>query len=154
MNDRLIVYLAGPINGCTDEQAKDWREYVKKTYPQYDYLDPMRNDYRGRENEPGIDAEIVRGDKWDIEQSDVVLVSYDKPSVGTSMEVLYAHLITRPVIIVARPGTVLSPWLTFHASVIAPSYAEAFESIAALAKEYERINANTAALLCAPEVTK
>ena len=23
------VYLCGPINGCTDSECRDWREYVK-----------------------------------------------------------------------------------------------------------------------------
>ena len=134
--EKLIVYLAGAINGCTDEQAKDWREYVKTAYPQYSYLDPMRNDYRGRENEPGIDAEIVEGDKADIAESDIMLVNYDKPSVGTSMEVFYATSIGRPVIVVARPDTVISPWLKYHSTVIVPSFAEAFAKIAEIEKEY------------------
>lgn len=24
------VYLAGPINGCSDDECKDWRNYVKR----------------------------------------------------------------------------------------------------------------------------
>jgi hypothetical protein len=129
------IYLCGPINGCTDGEAKDWRENAKSRYPQHTYIDPMRNDYRGRENEPGIDALIVEGDKQDIIDSDVLLVNYDKPSVGTSMEVLFAWEIGRGVIVVAKPGTTISPWLKYHASAIVPSFAEAFAKIEELQKE-------------------
>src|SRR5258707_4663776 len=41
---------------------------------------------------PGIAAEIVENDKADIDKSDVLLVNYVKPSVGTSMEILWAWL--------------------------------------------------------------
>jgi len=38
------VYLCGPINGRTDDDAKNWREYAKTRLP--DTLDPMARDYR------------------------------------------------------------------------------------------------------------
>lgn len=126
----MKIYLGGPINGCTDGEAKDWREAAKKYNPEHTYIDPMRNDYRGRESEPGIDALIVEGDKDDILASDVLLVNYDKPSVGTSMEVLFASEQGRVVIVVAKPGTVISPWLKYHADAIVPSFVEAFVKIA------------------------
>jgi hypothetical protein len=131
----MIVYLCGAINSCTDGEARDWREAAKKDHPEHSYIDPMRNDYRGRENEPGIDALIVEGDKDDILDSEVLLVNYDKPSVGTSMEVLFAAECGRAVIVVVKPGTVVSPWLKYHADDIVPTFAEAFVKIAELDKE-------------------
>lgn len=125
----MKVYLAGAINGCTDAEAKDWRGYVMATYPGHTYLDPMTRDFRGRENEPGIDAEIVEGDIDDILDSDVLLVNYDKPSVGTSMEVFFARQVSKHVVIVARPDTKLSPWLTYHAHAVVHSFAEAMKLI-------------------------
>lgn len=76
----LIAYLCGPINGCTDAECNDWRSRVKELWPG-DTLDPMRRDYRGRETESY--REIVELDKIDVMRSDVLIVSYDKPSVGT-----------------------------------------------------------------------
>jgi len=29
----MKVYLCGPINGCTDEECKNWRETVKAQLP-------------------------------------------------------------------------------------------------------------------------
>lgn len=135
----MIVYLCGPINGCTDGEAKDWREAAKKDHPEHRYIDPMRNDYRGRENEEGIDALIVEGDKDDIIASEVLLVNYDKPSVGTSMEVLFAAESGRVVVVVVKPGTVVSPWLKYHSDAIVPSFAEAFAKIAVLEDEVNRM---------------
>ena len=134
----MIVYLAGPINSCTDSECRDWREAAKKDHPEYEYLDPMRNDYRGQENEPGIDVKIVKQDKQDIMDSDVLLVNYDKPSVGTSMEVLFAWESGLEIIVVAKEGTIISPWLKYHADTIVPTFARAFKYIEELSKEEKR----------------
>ena len=122
------VYLCGPINGCTDNEAKNWREAAKLRLP--DTLDPMKRDYRGREAE--CYREIVELDKRDVEDSDIVLVNYDKPSVGTSMEILHAWLHGIPVIVVCRPDAVISPWLRYHSTKIVYSFDAAYTWIEAL----------------------
>lgn len=124
----MRVYLAGPINGCTDDEAKGWRDYVRELL-EVDGLvvvfDPMVRDYRGRELEPGIAAQIVEQDKADIFAVDTVLVCFDKPSVGTAMEVLYAWGISKGVIVVNRSGKALSPWLLYHSDVQVDTLEEA-----------------------------
>jgi hypothetical protein len=104
------VYLCGPINGCTDEECKDWREMAKLRLP--DTLDPMRRDYRGKEQDSF--REIVELDKIDVTNSDIILVNFDKPSVGTSMEILYAWERGKMIVVVHKAGAVLSPWLVYH----------------------------------------
>lgn len=113
----LTLYLAGPINGRSDSDCKDWREMVTLSWPGK-VLDPMRRDYRGRELEPGIAAEIVAGDFEDIQNSDGLLVMFDKPSVGTAMEVFYAfwHL-KKPVFVINASEKPLSPWLIHHCTM-------------------------------------
>lgn len=121
------VYLAGPINGCTDEECKDWREWMTKELRGFGILDPMRRDYRGKENESiGL---IVEGDKKDIDQSDYVLVNYDKPSVGTSMEILYAWERGKRVIVVARGDSPISPWLAYHSHDVVNTFDKALSII-------------------------
>jgi nucleoside 2-deoxyribosyltransferase len=112
----MKVYLAGPINGCTDAECKDWRAELKKHFQ--DAIDPMKRDYRGVERMAY--REIVDLDKRDIRNADVVLVNYDKPSVGTSMEVFYAHTIGKPVVVwcAAEAEPKLSPWLRYHSTAI------------------------------------
>jgi hypothetical protein len=122
------VYLCGPINGRTDADCRDWREAFKALWP--DCLDPMRRDYRGRELEPGIAAEIVHGDIVDIQHSAAMLVYFDKPSVGTAMEVFYMkHELGRAVIVIDASGRPLSPWLTHHADRIVSNIEQAHAAI-------------------------
>ena len=121
----MIVYLCGPINGCTDAEATNWREAFKEVWDG-DTLDPMRRDYRGVEQVAY--REIVDLDKCDVRRSDVILVNYSKPSVGTSMEVFYAHSIGKPVVVWCRGGEVLSPWMVYHSTSIVHSLEEAVET--------------------------
>lgn len=108
------IYLCGPINGRTTEDATNWRDIVKARWDGR-CLDPMARDYRGRELEPGIAAEIVAGDIEDINASDAILVFFDKPSVGTAMEVFYAkHVLNKPVVVIDAQDKPLSPWLLHH----------------------------------------
>lgn len=119
------IYLCGPINGRTDSDCHDWREQVKKEWPG-PTLDPMARDYRGRELEPGIASEIVAGDMEDIGNSSALLVYFDRPSVGTAMEVFHAkHNLNLPVVVINASGKALSPWLLHHTDVQARDIEEA-----------------------------
>ena len=117
----MKIYLAGPINGCTDEQANGWRSQVKALHP--DCLDPMARDYRGKEAENV--GTIVEGDKRDIDECDAMIVYFEKPSVGTSMEVLYGWENKKPIALVNVSNRPLSPWLKYHSSYICRDIAEA-----------------------------
>jgi nucleoside 2-deoxyribosyltransferase len=125
------TYLCGPINGCTDAEANDWRTLAKSLLTG-ETVDPMRNDYRGRELEPGIASVIVEADKHDIRECDVLLVNYDKPSVGTSMEVLFAYDLGKRIAVVARKDAMLSPWLVYHMTERFDSFGAACEWINSL----------------------
>lgn len=125
MENKTKVYLCGPINGCTDAEAKNWREAVKEYFPAS--IDPMKRDYRGKELTNY--REIVDLDKRDIRNSDIILVNYDKPSVGTSMEVFYAWTLGIPVVVWAAPNTRLSPWLIYHSTTIVNSLDEVVNKI-------------------------
>lgn len=110
--NKNTIYLCGPINGRSDEDAKNWREHVKARWLGF-CLDPMRRDYRGQES--GNESEIVRADLEDIDLCDGLVVYFDKPSVGTSMEVFYAKYVkNKPVVVINASGKPLSPWLIHH----------------------------------------
>ena len=123
----MKIYLCGPINGCTDNDCKNWREAAKAHFGKDGCIDPMRRDYRGIED--SCYRQIVDLDKRDIRMSDVVLVNYVKPSVGTSMEVFYAWTLGIPVIVVAEERTRISPWLRYHSTEIVNSFESAFDWI-------------------------
>ncbi len=130
----MKIYLCGPINGCTDEECKDWREEMKRAFPDRQLIDPMRRDYRGREDE--CVAELVELDKIDVLMSDVILVNYDKPSVGTSMEVIYAWMHQKYILVVARPDAIISPWLRYHSTKIVYSFKQAIDVLYMIEEEF------------------
>ncbi len=113
----MKVYLAGPIFNCTDKECRDWREYAAEKL-NCTTIDPMRRDYRGIEEESV--AKIVELDKLDIMETDCVLVNYgDIPpgSMGTAMEILFAWEQHKTIITVTSQSKV-SPWLTYHSTLI------------------------------------
>jgi hypothetical protein len=132
MPQSKTIYLCGPINGCTDEECVTWRELVKSLWDG-PTLDPMRRDYRGKEHDSV--REIVEFDKIDVTNSDVILVNYDKPSVGTSMEVLYAWERGKTVVVVSKWGKEgLSPWLLYHSHAVCRSFDAAVNWIVEMSK--------------------
>ena len=123
------IYLCGPIQGCTDTESHGWRDRIQKDYPMYTYLDPMVRDYRGREDDSF--AEIVELDKLDISESDILLVNWpgDKPSAGTSMEIIWGWLTDKLVVTVVNPKVKLSPWIKYHSHAIFTDWDEAMDFI-------------------------
>ena len=119
---RRPVYLAGPINGCTDGEAKDWRA-LASTLLDGNVSDPMARDYRGLEA-LNIGA-IVEGDKDDIDRCRAVLAYCPTPSVGTAMEVYLSWAAGITVIVVVPEGRPVSPWLTYHATAVVATLDEA-----------------------------
>lgn len=118
-------YLCGPINGCTDSEANDWREAALFEWPYA--INPMVRDYRGIEHDSY--REIVELDKRDIRACNVVLVNYSKPSAGTSMEIFYAHSLGIPVVLWCPPDVSLSPWLRYHSTTIVHDWASVLNAV-------------------------
>jgi len=130
----MRIYLGGPINGCTDEEANGWRDEAKAVIEAagHEWIDPMSRDYRGREMEPGIAQEIVKGDLEDINACDVLLMNCPKPSVGTSMEIFYGYQAgKRVIVVVPDDGRDPSPWLVVHSNeIVRGSAVQALEGLA------------------------
>lgn len=114
----LKVYLAGPINGCTDEECKAWRAKARiMLEPTHAVIDPMDFDCRGMESE--MAGEIIKHDLQMLDEADLVLANAEKPSWGTAMELVYARQGGKPaVVFVGQGGLAASPWLRCHSSKI------------------------------------
>lgn len=132
---KQAVYLCGPINGCTDDEASGWRREVAAALVPAGFfvLDPMRRDFRGKE--AGSAAAIVHGDLFDIQASGFLLVNAARPSWGTAMEVMYAARCChpRPRAVAFAAGDRPSPWLAFHCHAVVPDLAAALDTLARLA---------------------
>lgn len=113
------LYLAGPINACSDDQVTGWRERAKARIVDelgswIDIVDPADRDFRGVEDENY--ETIVRGDKADIYSCDAILAYCWQPSYGTAMELLYAWQFDKRVFVVVPKGLPVSPWVKYHAT--------------------------------------
>jgi nucleoside 2-deoxyribosyltransferase len=125
------VYLAGPINGKSDEECIGWRAIAAEALRAYGHqvLDPMVRDYRGAEETAyGL---IVEEDKKDIGSSDILLVNANEASWGTAMEVAHASSLGKEVVAFATCTHTphISPWLRYHASAIYQSLSHALSGI-------------------------
>lgn len=106
------VYLCGPIMDASVEESVSWRERAKELFsPRFTLLDPMRRNFKDRE----VDSanEIVSFDLQDISDSDIVLVNYCKPSMGTAMEVFHASHNLGKFVIAFSPYSFkdCNPWM-------------------------------------------
>lgn len=145
--NHYTVYLCGPIFGRSDSDAFDWREEAKRRIAEWPWavgavkaLDPMRRDYRdyrGREDDPQVQREIVELDLLDVARVDALLVYYDKPSVGTAMEVFHAFRNGKFVVVVNAPGEPLSPWLQYHSHRVVRTLGEALAAIRERIEDFE-----------------
>jgi nucleoside 2-deoxyribosyltransferase len=126
----LKVYLAGPINGCSDEECRAWRAEARRMLePIHSVIDPMDFDCRGLESQ--MAGEIIRHDLERLDEADIVLVNAERPSWGTAMELVYARQGGKPAI--AFAGFSIggdSPWLLGHVSKVFLTLTEACSGIA------------------------
>lgn len=115
-----MIYLAGPIRGCSDIEAKGWRAEARELLGGR-VIDPMDRDYRGHEF--GREREIVENDLADIQRAWALLVWYPYPSTGTAMEIAIAKGWGKLVIVAApcEPG----PWVRYHADHVVTSVTKA-----------------------------
>ena len=121
----MRIYLAGPINQASDAEAKDWRKHAAEALPEWEVVDPMVRDYRGRED-ANVEA-IVENDKADVLSVNLVLANCPKPSAGTSMEILLAYENSIRVVTVAPEP--VSPWVRYHSERVFQDLDAALEYI-------------------------
>lgn len=119
---RPLVYLAGPIAGTRGGESTGWREHAEWVLHQLgiDTLSPMRhkedlavlpeiardfNEYKDR----GIfctSRGIMDRDRNDVMRCDAMLVNLlgtTTPSLGTIMELAWADILRKPVVVAMEP---------------------------------------------------
>ena len=124
------IYLCGPIMDEHEGTAREWRETAKKYLSgNFVLLDPMRRNFKDRE----VDSanEIVRFDLQDVDDADLLLVNYNKPSIGTAMEIFYASHVKGKFVVAFSPFTFedCNPWMVKYCTKILPSLEDAINYI-------------------------
>jgi nucleoside 2-deoxyribosyltransferase len=116
------IYLCGPIMDEVDGHARAWRQTAHKLLRKhFVLLDPMRRNFKDRE----VDSanEIVDFDLQDVRDADIVLVNYNRASIGTSMEVFYAGHDLNKFVVAFSPFSFKdsSPWMVRFCTKILPT---------------------------------
>ena len=127
---RKVIYLSGPIMDEHEGTAREWRESAKKMLGDKFYLlDPMRRKFVDRQ----VDSanEIVEFDLQDVRDADLLLVNYNRPSIGTSMEVFYAAHDQGKFVVAFSPLEFkdCSPWMAKDCTKILPDLESAVQYI-------------------------
>lgn len=124
------VYLSGPIMDEHEGTAREWRETAKKLLgANFRLLDPMRRKFVDRQ----VDSanEIVEFDLQDVRDADLLLVNYNRASIGTSMEVFYAAHDQGKFVVAFSPLDFkdCSPWMAKFCTKILPDLETAAQYI-------------------------
>ncbi len=130
MYKKKKIYLCGPIMDEIEGEAREWRtDAIEKLSSDFILLDPMRRNFKDRE----VDSanEIVEFDLQDIREADILLVNYNRPSIGTSMEVFYASHELQKFIVAFSPFAFknCNPWMVKFCTKILPSLNESITYI-------------------------
>ena len=112
--------------------AREWRESAKSMLgSDFKMLDPMRRKFVDRQ----VDSsnEIVEFDLQDVRDADIILVNYNKPSIGTSMEIFYASHNLGKFVVAFSPFEYrdCSPWMVRYCTKILPTLEDAVAYIKA-----------------------
>lgn len=124
------IYLCGPIMDESEGLAREWRTKANAELgPHFTMLDPMRRNFKDRE----VDSanEIVEFDLQDVREADIVLVNYNKPSIGTAMEVFYASHELGKFVVGFSPFSFkeCNPWMVRFCTKILPSLEDSIQYI-------------------------
>lgn len=149
------VYLAGPIYGCTQSEARDWRadvsaqlakHFIKSISPlrcepligdryELTYLDPRF----------GTAKAIASKNEFDVRTCDLTLaylpasLCKDKPSFGTVAEMAWAHILGKRVLLVSDHKPYIDhPVIQACASWILPTLDDAIDTIVGVLGDYAR----------------
>lgn len=127
---KKTIYLSGPIMDEHEGSAREWRNTAKGLLKDsFRILDPMRRKFVDRQ----VDSanEIVEFDLQDVRDADIILVNYNKASIGTAMEIFYAAHDQGKFVITFSPFSFrdCSPWIVRFSTKILPSLEDACQYI-------------------------
>ena len=151
---KKYIYLAGPIAGCTQEEATEWREYICTFFPHGIVgISPLRCEplkegmtytQEGATDKMWSDPRAINAKNWlDTESADLVLAYLPKemndrrPSIGTIIEIGWAIGLKKPLIVVSDDKQVMEhPLIECNAAWRLDNLEDAVEVIIGLFGDY------------------
>ena len=144
---RVMVYLAGPIAGCTKDEANNWRKLVTERLNDCGIVgvSPLRCEPTISEryklgydcNKFGTARAIGFMNYVDVQRCDAVLAIMPRSeggqspySLGTMAEIAWAHAMDKPCVVVSDdPYIQEHPLVNFCTGWVLPTVDEALEVI-------------------------
>lgn len=147
------IYLAGPIAGCTEGEANDWREHVSDRLRVLGYVgisplrcEPLIGERYGTGNDDprfGTARAISSKNLADVQSCDLTFAYMPKPeegrppSVGTIIEIAWANAFRKPVVLVTTDPYILAhPVVNACASWILESLDDGLDVVDGLFHDY------------------
>ena len=106
----MKIYLAGPMYPTDNNWRNTFKVTMKNLFKSFGY---NKLEFYDPDEFETYKVNIVNIDKWYIDKCDIVFANVTRLSVGTSMEIIYAWIKGKPVILVC-PDNLLSPWHKYH----------------------------------------
>lgn len=125
---RPIVYLSGPMAGLTYEEGNVWRDQVKEALGEdIICLNPFRNlQHLGKVERyyksslGGYADHALTRDFLDTKRADLIAVNLleaTQTSIGTVMEIAWAHALQKPIIVAMREDDEFHKHILIEASI-------------------------------------
>lgn len=108
------VYLSGPMNGRSDAEVHEWRDWFKQC-DMFEWVDPSERDIRGKEHDAELALKIANEDYELVESCQALVVNTTMgPGWGTAGETHWAWLAEMPVIAICKgtPSPHIRRWAT------------------------------------------
>ena len=117
MKKTSLLYLSGPITGCSYADCIDWRKRVVRALPKWiEVISPLRDrhDVKDKKNirdryEGNVLASpeaIVEQNLLDVTTCDAMLVNLlgaTRISIGTVAEIAWAKILKKPIVLIMEP---------------------------------------------------
>ena len=112
MDNKRYVYLAGPIEGCNEDEINNWRHdamtYYLMNSEDIRGCNPYRVEEKHFKGEPSFAQKIMDKNWYDCQRCDAILAYLPKhindrrPSIGTLFEIAWFVSMRKPIFIVSE----------------------------------------------------
>ena len=117
--ESVRIYLSGGMGSLSFEEQSKWRQQIINAvkYGDYDcskkahFFNPVSY-YNFQEKRHKSEREVMEFDLYNLRNSDLVIVNFNKPSsIGTAMELMLAKELKIPIVGWNSSGETLHTWL-------------------------------------------